>query len=185
MTNIQKFYNIPHQFTIFLHKVLWRHLLAVPELSFMGGASSTIASGRSRGREGGPIPSVPRWCHLMATLVTCSNKEDVTVAVTNHVIQADGPVVNRPNFLGLPLAILYSSILRPCPSILWSWWYFNSFPASILNGKNAPRTVPQLQWCYSCFLGFEALLFAIFTSIMLGTQVNAIWNDETVSPVAS
>ena len=31
------------------------------------------------------------------------------------------------------------------------------------------------------FLGFEALLFAIFTSIMLGTQMNAIWNDETVS----
>jgi len=30
------------------------------------------------------------------------------------------------------------------------------------------------------FLGFEALLFAIFTSIMLGTQMNAIWNDETV-----
>ena len=30
------------------------------------------------------------------------------------------------------------------------------------------------------FLGFEALLFAIFTTIMLGTQMQAIWNDETV-----
>lgn len=30
------------------------------------------------------------------------------------------------------------------------------------------------------FLTFEALLFAIFTLIMLGTQMNAIWNDETV-----
>ena len=30
------------------------------------------------------------------------------------------------------------------------------------------------------FLGFEALLFAIFTTIMLGTQLQAIWNDETV-----
>ncbi|KZS14606.1 Palmitoyltransferase [Daphnia magna] len=29
------------------------------------------------------------------------------------------------------------------------------------------------------FLGFEALLFAIFTTIMLGTQMQAIWNDET------
>lgn len=29
------------------------------------------------------------------------------------------------------------------------------------------------------FLTFEALLFAIFTLIMLGTQMNAIWNDET------
>ncbi|KAF5297446.1 hypothetical protein FQR65_LT01377 [Abscondita terminalis] len=29
------------------------------------------------------------------------------------------------------------------------------------------------------FLIFEALLFAIFTAIMLGTQVQAIWNDET------
>lgn len=31
------------------------------------------------------------------------------------------------------------------------------------------------------FLTFEALLFAVFTLIMLGTQINAIWNDETVS----
>lgn len=30
------------------------------------------------------------------------------------------------------------------------------------------------------FLTFEALLFAIFTLIMLGTQMTAIWNDETV-----
>lgn len=30
------------------------------------------------------------------------------------------------------------------------------------------------------FLTFEALLFAVFTLIMLGTQMNAIWNDETV-----
>uniref|UniRef100_A0A336KVI2 Palmitoyltransferase n=1 Tax=Culicoides sonorensis TaxID=179676 RepID=A0A336KVI2_CULSO len=29
------------------------------------------------------------------------------------------------------------------------------------------------------FLIFEALLFSIFTLIMLGTQINAIWNDET------
>lgn len=35
------------------------------------------------------------------------------------------------------------------------------------------------------FLTFEALLFAVFTLIMLGTQINAIWNDETVriSPI--
>lgn len=30
------------------------------------------------------------------------------------------------------------------------------------------------------FLTFEALLFAVFTLIMLGTQINAIWNYETV-----
>lgn len=30
------------------------------------------------------------------------------------------------------------------------------------------------------FLTFEALLFAVFTLIMLGTQISAIWNDETV-----
>lgn len=30
------------------------------------------------------------------------------------------------------------------------------------------------------FLIFEALLFAVFTLIMLITQLNAIWNDETV-----
>jgi hypothetical protein len=33
------------------------------------------------------------------------------------------------------------------------------------------------------FLVFEALLFAIFTAVMLGTQLQAIWNDETVSTV--
>lgn len=31
------------------------------------------------------------------------------------------------------------------------------------------------------FLIAEALLFAIFTAVMLGTQLHAIWNDETVS----
>ena len=30
------------------------------------------------------------------------------------------------------------------------------------------------------FLTFEALLFAVFTMIMLGTQLSAIWNDQTV-----
>ena len=30
------------------------------------------------------------------------------------------------------------------------------------------------------FLIAEALLFAIFTAVMLGTQLHAIWNDETV-----
>lgn len=33
------------------------------------------------------------------------------------------------------------------------------------------------------FLTFEALLFAVFTLIMLGTQISAIWNDETVCSV--
>lgn len=31
------------------------------------------------------------------------------------------------------------------------------------------------------FLVFEALLFAIFTIAMLATQLQAIWNDETVT----
>lgn len=31
------------------------------------------------------------------------------------------------------------------------------------------------------FLVFEALLFAIFTVIMLAAQMQAIWNDETVT----
>ena len=30
------------------------------------------------------------------------------------------------------------------------------------------------------FLMFEGLLFALFTSIMFGTQVSAIWHDQTV-----
>jgi palmitoyltransferase len=32
------------------------------------------------------------------------------------------------------------------------------------------------------FLIFEALLFSVFTAVMLGTQLQAIWTDETVRP---
>ncbi|KAG5306345.1 ZDHC3 Palmitoyltransferase, partial [Pseudoatta argentina] len=39
---------------------------------------------------------------------------------------------------------------------------------------NPPATVVLL-----LFLAFEALLFAIFTAVMLGTQLQAIWYDET------
>jgi hypothetical protein len=41
-----------------------------------------------------------------------------------------------------------------------------------------PATVVML-----LFLVFEALLFAIFTAVMLGTQLQAIWNDETVGTI--
>jgi palmitoyltransferase ZDHHC3/7/25 len=40
---------------------------------------------------------------------------------------------------------------------------------------------PPATVIFLLFLIFEALLFAVFTIIMLGTQMNAIWNDETVS----
>lgn len=38
---------------------------------------------------------------------------------------------------------------------------------------------PPATVIFLLFLIFEALLFAVFTMIMLGTQLNAIWNDET------
>lgn len=39
---------------------------------------------------------------------------------------------------------------------------------------------PPATVVFMIFLIFEALLFAIFTAVMLGTQLQAIWNDETV-----
>jgi palmitoyltransferase ZDHHC3/7/25 len=38
---------------------------------------------------------------------------------------------------------------------------------------------PPATVIFLLFLIFEALLFAVFTIIMLGTQMTAIWNDET------
>ncbi|CAL4126347.1 unnamed protein product, partial [Meganyctiphanes norvegica] len=43
------------------------------------------------------------------------------------------------------------------------------------SGFSPPATVVLL-----LFLIFESLLFAIFTAVMFFTQVNAIWNDETI-----
>ena len=40
---------------------------------------------------------------------------------------------------------------------------------------------PPATIVFLLFLIFEGLLFALFTSIMFGTQVSAIWYDETVS----
>ncbi len=40
---------------------------------------------------------------------------------------------------------------------------------------------PPATIVFLLFLIFEGLLFALFTSIMFGTQVTAIWYDETVS----
>jgi len=42
---------------------------------------------------------------------------------------------------------------------------------------------PPATVIFLLFLTFEALLFAVFTMIMLGTQLNAIFNDETVSRI--
>ena len=39
---------------------------------------------------------------------------------------------------------------------------------------------PPATIVFLLFLIFEGLLFALFTSIMFGTQVSAIWYDETV-----
>lgn len=40
---------------------------------------------------------------------------------------------------------------------------------------------PPTTVVFILILTFEALLFAIFTAVMFGTQIQAIWNDETVS----
>lgn len=47
--------------------------------------------------------------------------------------------------------------------------------------KQCSKFSPPATVVLILFLVFEALLFAIFTAIMFGTQLQAIWNDETVS----
>lgn len=46
--------------------------------------------------------------------------------------------------------------------------------------RNCTTFSPPATVVLLLFLTFEALLFAIFTAVMLGTQLQAIWNDETV-----
>lgn len=46
-----------------------------------------------------------------------------------------------------------------------------------------PTYSPPATIVFLLFLIFEGLLFSLFTSIMFGTQVSAIWYDETVSLV--
>ncbi|RZF36243.1 hypothetical protein LSTR_LSTR013668 [Laodelphax striatellus] len=45
--------------------------------------------------------------------------------------------------------------------------------------KDCSSFSPPTTVFFLVFLVFEALLFAIFTAAMLGTQLQAIWNDET------
>lgn len=45
--------------------------------------------------------------------------------------------------------------------------------------KTCPAYSPPATVVFILFLLFEGLLFGLFTSIMFGTQVSAIWNDET------
>lgn len=62
----------------------------------------------------------------------------------------------------------------------------NQFALCIKNEwKQCSSFTPPATVILLLFLTFEALLFAVFTMIMLGTQLSAIWNDETVSCVDS
>ena len=45
--------------------------------------------------------------------------------------------------------------------------------------KECPAFSPPATIIFLLFLMFEGLLFALFTAIMFGTQVSAIWYDET------
>ena len=45
--------------------------------------------------------------------------------------------------------------------------------------RSCSRFSPPATGIFLLFLSAEALLFAIFTAIMLGTQLQAIWTDET------
>ena len=47
--------------------------------------------------------------------------------------------------------------------------------------KECSAFTPPATVVFLIFLIFEALLFTIFTAVMLCTQLQAIWNDETVS----
>ena len=51
--------------------------------------------------------------------------------------------------------------------------------------QSCPAYTPPATIIFLLFLMFEGLLFALFTSVMFGTQVAAIWYDETVSETTS
>ncbi|KAK6627121.1 hypothetical protein RUM44_009598 [Polyplax serrata] len=55
----------------------------------------------------------------------------------------------------------------------------NGSPLPLVEWKQCSSFSPPATVVLILFLVFEALLFAIFTAIMLGTQLQAIWNDET------
>jgi len=62
---------------------------------------------------------------------------------------------------------------KKCPSI-WGQFFSSNHPSGPSSSPPTPWTIILL-----VCLVFEALLFAIFTLIMFGVQIQAIWNDET------
>ncbi|GLH00305.1 Palmitoyltransferase [Gryllus bimaculatus] len=57
----------------------------------------------------------------------------------------------------------------------------NQFIACVRNEwKECSTFSPPATVVLLLFLVFEAMLFATFTAVMLGTQLQAIWNDETL-----
>ncbi|GIY39328.1 hypothetical protein CEXT_443451 [Caerostris extrusa] len=71
---------------------------------------------------------------------------------------------------------LYSCDIFSC---LFSLLSVTSLCVLIMTGINAQVNLLPVTVILLILLIFEALLFAIFTCVMFGTQVQAIWNDET------
>ena len=70
------------------------------------------------------------------------------------------------------------SITWPLHVLLSTVVLFVLFAASEFHA--CPAYSPPATMIFLLFLMFEGLLFALFTSIMFGTQVAAIWHDQTV-----
>ncbi|EFN76569.1 Palmitoyltransferase ZDHHC3 [Harpegnathos saltator] len=127
-------------------------------------------------REGQVIFKCPKCCsikpdraHHCSVCQRCIRKMDHHCPWVNNCVGENNQkyfVLFTFYIAGISLQSLFLCIQQFTTCVRQEWRECSTF--------NPPATVVLL-----LFLSFEALLFAIFTAVMLGTQLQAIWNDET------
>ncbi|KAF7988707.1 hypothetical protein HCN44_001280 [Aphidius gifuensis] len=127
-------------------------------------------------REGQIILKCPRCCsikpdraHHCSVCQRCIKKMDHHCPWVNNCVGENNQkyfVLFTFYIAGISLQSLFLCIHQFTTCVRQEWRECSTF--------SPPATVVFL-----LFLTFEALLFAIFTAVMLGTQLQAIWNDET------
>ncbi|XP_046734445.1 palmitoyltransferase ZDHHC3 isoform X2 [Diprion similis] len=127
-------------------------------------------------REGQVIFKCPKCCsikpdraHHCSVCQRCIRKMDHHCPWVNNCVGENNQkyfVLFTFYIAGISLQSLFLCVQQFTTCVRQEWRECSTF--------SPPATVVLL-----LFLTFEALLFAIFTAVMLGTQLQAIWNDET------
>ncbi|XP_077301843.1 palmitoyltransferase ZDHHC3 [Arctopsyche grandis] len=127
-------------------------------------------------REGQVIFKCPKCCsikperaHHCSVCQRCIRKMDHHCPWVNNCVGENNQKYFVLFTLYIAMISLHSLVLAVCQlasCVKLEWRECSAY--------SPPATVILL-----LFLIFEALLFAIFTAVMLGTQLQAIWNDET------